>query len=182
MDSASATGRKTVVYCGVCTLPPEFCEYGVTIPRCKKWLEKNHPDLFAKYHGGSAPTTESATADDQQKKLAKKEKLISKEEAKLQRAHDKKMATAVLLKRVERNKRKYVVQITGLDAFDVDLKKAAKMFATRFACGASVAKNLHGQDEITVQGDVLMELKQMIVEKLPNVPAANIKIDEGKKK
>lgn len=37
---------------------------------------------------------------------------------------------------------------------DIDLKKAAKLFANRFATGASVTKNNQGEDEIHIQGDV----------------------------
>jgi density-regulated protein len=34
---------------------------------------------------------------------------------------------------------------------DVDLKKAAKLFAQKFATGSSVTKNAQGLDEIVVQ-------------------------------
>jgi translation initiation factor 1 (eIF-1/SUI1) len=34
---------------------------------------------------------------------------------------------------------------------EVDLKKAAKLFAQKFATGASVTKNAQGFDEIVVQ-------------------------------
>jgi density-regulated protein DRP1 len=44
------------------------------------------------------------------------------------------------------------------------LKKAAKLFAQRFATGGSVTKNAAGIDEIVVQGDVSHEIYDMIVE------------------
>lgn len=43
------------------------------------------------------------------------------------------------------------------------------MFANRFACGSSVAKNNQGQDEIVVQGDFSDELLKMILKNWPNV-------------
>jgi density-regulated protein len=46
----------------------------------------------------------------------------------------------------------------------VDLKKAAKLFAQRFATGGSVTKNAAGIDEIVVQGDVSQEIYDMIAE------------------
>jgi density-regulated protein len=49
-------------------------------------------------------------------------------------------------------------------ALDVDLKKAAKLFAQKFATGASVTKNAAGADEIVVQGDVSQEVFDMIAE------------------
>lgn len=64
----------------------------------------------------------------------------------------------VTIERVERNKRKYVTTIQGLELFGVDLKKAAKMMASKFATGASVTKNPQGMDDITVQGDVSDEV------------------------
>jgi density-regulated protein DRP1 len=35
-----------VVYCGVCGLPPEFCEYGPDFEKCKPWLAQNCPNLY----------------------------------------------------------------------------------------------------------------------------------------
>ncbi|EIE84043.1 hypothetical protein RO3G_08748 [Rhizopus delemar RA 99-880] len=91
----------------------------------------------------------------------------AKLEAKLEREIKKKMASRVIIKHI----------------FGVDLKKAAKMFANRFACGSSVAKNNQGQDEIVVQGDFSDELYQLILSNWPNVPEENIdKIEEKKKK
>jgi translation initiation factor 1 (eIF-1/SUI1) len=86
-----------------------------------------------------------------------------------------------VIKRIERNKRKFVTSIRGLEAFGmvacvctspstvtleigVDLKKAAKLFAQRFATGGSVTKNAAGIDEIVVQGDVSQEIYDMIAE------------------
>ena len=43
------------------------------------------------------------------------------------------------------------------------------MFANRFACGSSVAKNNQGQDEIVVQGDFSDELHNLILSNWPNV-------------
>ena len=44
---------------------------------------------------------------------------------------------------------------------DVDLKKAAKLFANKFATGASVSKNPQGEDEIFIQGDVADEVSPL---------------------
>ena len=43
------------------------------------------------------------------------------------------------------------------------LKKAAKLFATKFACGSSVTKNLQGLDGIVVQGAVSGNIIEVIV-------------------
>jgi density-regulated protein DRP1 len=68
---------------------------------------------------------------------------------------------------------------------DIDLKKAAKQFAQKFATGASVTKNAQGLDEIVVQGDVSDEVLEMIeggVGVLKGVPEKNISVIEEKKK
>lgn len=73
----------------------------------------------------------------------------------------------------------------GLEAFSIDLKKAAKQFASKFATGASVSKNPQGLDEIVVQGDVAYEIVEMLEEEvglLKGVPADNIEVIEEKKK
>lgn len=76
--------------------------------------------------------------------------------------------------------------ITDWIAAGVDLKKASKLFATKFACGSSVTKNLQGLDEIVVQGDVSGDIVEMIEDQvglLKGVPAENIvEVEEKKKK
>lgn len=89
------------------------------------------------------------------------------------------------IKRIERNKRKHVTAIHGLEAFGVDLKKAAKLFAGKFATGSSVTKNPQGQDEIVVQGDVSDEVLDMIEAGagiLKDIPIDNVDVVEEKTK
>jgi len=62
-------------------------------------------------------------------------------------------------------KKKYVTVVTGLASFDIELKDAAKFFASKFACGSSVT----GADEIVIQGDVKDDLFDLISEKWPEV-------------
>ena len=68
----------------------------------------------------------------------------------------------------------------------MDLKRAAKLFATKFACGSSVTKNPQGLDEIVVQGDVSVDISDMIENQvgiLKGIPAGNIvRVEEKKKK
>ncbi len=67
---------------------------------------------------------------DAQKKAAKAEAAEARE--KTARA-----ASKVYIKRVERNKRKYVTEVSGLEAFGLDLKKIAKEFGKKFATGSA---------------------------------------------
>lgn len=68
---------------------------------------------------------------------------------------------------------------------DIELKKAAKFLAQKFATGASVTKNAQGQDEIVVQGDVSDEILELIENNtgvFKGVPAGNVELVEDKKK
>ena len=38
----------------VCTFPPEYCEFGSSLTRCKEWLNESHPDLYPKYYSDGA--------------------------------------------------------------------------------------------------------------------------------
>ncbi|KAG2088469.1 translation initiation factor SUI1 [Suillus cothurnatus] len=176
-----------VLYCQICTFPPEYCEFGSSLTRCKEWLQGAHSQLFEKYYSDEALQSKIGTLSlEAQAKLekdtAKKE---AKAEAKADAALKKKMASQVSIKRIERNKRKHVTAIHGLEAFDIELKKAAKFLAQKFATGASVTKNAQGQDEIVVQGDVSDDVLELIeggAGPLKGVPADNVVIIEEKKK
>uniref|UniRef100_A0A8C8J8D7 Density-regulated protein n=1 Tax=Oncorhynchus tshawytscha TaxID=74940 RepID=A0A8C8J8D7_ONCTS len=48
-----------VQYCGVCSLPTEYCEYMPEPAKCRQWLEKNFPDLFARMSVGEFHQTVS---------------------------------------------------------------------------------------------------------------------------
>lgn len=68
---------------------------------------------------------------------------------------------------------------------DIELKKAAKFLAQKFATGASVTKNAQGQDEIVVQGDVSDEVLELIENNtgiFKGIPAGNVELVEDKKK
>ncbi|KAJ1309267.1 hypothetical protein OPQ81_004930 [Rhizoctonia solani] len=185
-----------VLYCSICSFPPEYCEFGSSVTKCKAWLQETHADLFEKYYSEDALQQKAeALSLEAQAKLDKKAadleaKADVKAEADLKKKKAAKVgrnspetavATArnqsVTIKRIERNKRKHVTSIHGLEAFDVDLKKAAKLFAQKFATGSSVTKNPQGQDEIVVQGDVTDDIVEMIenqVGVLKGVPEDNV--------
>ncbi|KAF5208427.1 Translation initiation factor sui1 family protein [Thalictrum thalictroides] len=35
-----------VLYCQVCSLPAEYCEFGPDFEKCKPWLIQNAPDIY----------------------------------------------------------------------------------------------------------------------------------------
>ena len=113
---------------------------------------------------------------DAAKKAAKAVALESREA-------EKRAASKVTIKRIERNKRKYVTAVSGLEAFGLDLKKVAKEFGKKFATGSSVTKVPGGGEEITVQGDVSGEIEEYVLETWKDlIPEDNVEIVEDKKK
>ena len=45
-----------VRYCGECTMPTEYCEYGGNYAKCKEWLKANHPEAYEEELEGIAHT------------------------------------------------------------------------------------------------------------------------------
>jgi density-regulated protein len=116
------------------------------------------------------------------KDAAKKEAKAAAAEAK---EAEKRENSQVIIKRVERNKRKFVTEVSGLEAFGLDLKKVSKDFGKKFATGSSVTKNAAGGEEITVQGDLSDEIFDLLVEGKEYkdvIPEDNVECIEDKKK
>ncbi|KAK4507986.1 hypothetical protein PRZ48_001721 [Zasmidium cellare] len=175
---------RKVVYCGVCTLPPEYCEYGGTVKKCQDWLEDHNPTLYAQLYSADAAAQNLSTLSVDAQKRAEKDaqKKAAKASAQEARESEKRATSKIIIKRVERNKRKYVTEISGLEAFGLELKKVAKEFGKKFATGSSVTKTAAGGEEITVQGDVSDDVFDWLTEKYEEIPEENIELVEDKKK
>lgn len=114
------------------------------------------------------------------KDAAKKEAKAAASEA---RDSERKAASKIQIKRVERNKRKYVTVVIGLEVFELENKKIAKDLGKKFATGSSVTRSPAGIEEITVQGDVSDDLREWLLETHgKKIPASNIELIEDKKK
>lgn len=114
-----------------------------------------------------------------EKDAEKKAAQASRAEAK---AAELKASSIVQIKRIERNKRKYVTAVHGLELHGLDLKKVAKDFGKKFATGSSVTKVPGGGEEITVQGDLSDDIYDFILETYKAVPEDNLECIEEKKK
>lgn len=121
---------------------------------------------------------------DAQKRAAKDAaKKASKAEAAEAKNAASMSASKVTIKRIERNKRKYVTSVSGLEPFGLELKKVSKEFGKKFATGSSVTKTASGGEEIIVQGDVSEEIEEFLQDKWPGVvPEDNVELVEDKKK
>ncbi|ORX35475.1 translation initiation factor SUI1 [Kockovaella imperatae] len=175
-------------YCGVCSLPTEYCEFGVSVSKCKAWLEEKDKAEFDRLWGEGSLSARMGTlsVEKQEKIEADALKAEKKAEKKAEAEAKKKEAAKIIIKRSERTKRKHATHIQGLELFGVDLKKAAKMMASKFATGASVSKTATGDDEIVVQGDVGDDVVDMLrnqVKELKGAPADQVvRVDEKRKR
>lgn len=57
-----------VLYCGNCSLPPEYCDFSSDTDRCREWLEKYLPDEFNRLMTSSG----SGGGDDSDEKKRQK--------------------------------------------------------------------------------------------------------------
>ncbi|ODV67256.1 translation machinery-associated protein 22 [Hyphopichia burtonii NRRL Y-1933] len=177
---------RPITYCGVCSYPPEYCEFGLSFKKCKEWLEDNHQELFQKLYSDDALANATSTLSlEKEEQISKDlEKKQAREEKKQERELQKKLSSKVTIKRIERNRRKHIISISGLEVFNIDMKKLLKTFASKFATGASVIKNAEKKEEILVQGDVSDDAKEYIEKLLEEKGLNEVKveqIDEKKK-
>jgi hypothetical protein len=111
------TRVKDVLYCEICKCPHEvmsldliqkYCEFGVSVTECKQNLLKTNPDLFKIIWPEESLDISQLSVQEKSETKPKKVKAIPK----------------VIVKRVERNKRKYVTAISGLEfyVFKIDFK------------------------------------------------------------
>lgn len=175
---------ESVVYCGVCSFPPEYCEFSGKLRRCKIWLCENNEELFNKLYSDTSThdlvnkLQNSSIGEAREEKLEKDlKKLEARQDAKEQRELAKKLSSKVTIKREARTKKKSMVVISGLEIFEIDMKKLAKTFASKFATGCSVSKNVEKKEEIILQGDLINEVDMYINSLLQEKGLTNVKVE-----
>ncbi|PGH11805.1 translation machinery-associated protein 22 [Polytolypa hystricis UAMH7299] len=182
--TASEPQARHILYCGVCSLPPEYCEFGGRVKKCEEWLHKYHPEMHQKLYSDETLAANLSTLSVSARERAAKD--AAKKEAKAAlaetRESERKASSKVIIRRVERNKRKHVTVICGLEAHGLENKKVAKELGKKFATGSSVTKNASGIEEITVQGDVCEDVVDWLAEVYKTIPEDNVEIVEDKKK
>ncbi|KAK7303960.1 hypothetical protein RJT34_14907 [Clitoria ternatea] len=180
-----------VLYCGVCSLPPEYCEFGSDFGKCKPWLIKNVPDLYPHLLQEATEKEADKVADKLQStgissgagdgaasSAPKQEEVKRLPGGKIK----KKEKQEVVIEKVVRNKRKCITTVKGLELFGVKLSDASKKLGKKFATGASVVKGPTEKEQIDVQGDIAYDIVEFITETWPDVPETAIFfIEDGRK-
>ncbi|GMH22957.1 hypothetical protein Nepgr_024800 [Nepenthes gracilis] len=175
-----------VLYCGVCGLPAEYCEFGSEFEKCKPWLIQNAPNLYpdllkesnAKEADNVSDQLQSTSISSGGSSTSKPEEVKRLPGGKTK----KKEKQEVVIEKVVRNKRKCITTVKGLDLFGIKLGDAAKKLGKKFATGASVVKGPTEKEQVDVQGDIAYDIVEFITEAWPDVPETAIFfIEDGRK-
>ncbi|XP_015889130.1 translation machinery-associated protein 22 isoform X1 [Ziziphus jujuba] len=187
-----------VLYCAICSLPAEYCEFGPDFEKCKPWLIQNAPDLYPDLVKDCSFICTEANAKEADKvseqlqstsissgggdgaasSAPKQEEVKRLPGGKIK----KKEKQEVVIEKVTRNKRKCITTVKGLDLFGVKLSDASKKLGKKFATGASVVKGPTEKEQIDVQGDIAYDIVEFITDTWPDVPETAIFfIEDGRK-
>nr|BAE01471.1 unnamed protein product [Macaca fascicularis] len=114
-----------VLYCGVCSLPTEYCEYMPDVAKCRQWLEKNFPNEFAKLTVENSPKQEAGISEGQGTAGEEEEKKKQKRGGRGQIKQKKKtVPQKVTIAKIPRAKKKYVTRVVWpLQLLKLILKK-----------------------------------------------------------
>lgn len=105
----------------------------------------------------------------------------------------KRAKAKIVIHITERNRRKAITYIKGLEAFGtyskrylfnefrlfligLELKKVAKRLAGKYACGCSVVKMPAGHEEVTLQGDFIDDLTGFLPKEYPEIKPKQIEV------
>ncbi|KAI0522657.1 hypothetical protein KFK09_005042 [Dendrobium nobile] len=180
-----------VLYCQMCGLPAEYCEFGPDFEKCKPWLIQNAPDLYpdllkeANIRQAEKASEQlkavgilSMSSDRGSNAASKPEEVKRLPGGKIK----KKEKQEVVIEKIVRNKRKSITVVKGLDLFGVKLSDASKKLGKKFATGASIVKGPTEKEQIDVQGDISYDIVEFITETWREVPESAIFfIEDGRK-
>jgi len=186
---------KSVPYCEVCSLPFEFCEWNTlgSSTKCQESFQANWQTHFPDVEGEEALTALITQlgldgGDDASKRAQKGAKkgaaAADGGDAQPQSKKDKKKQepAEIIIELNNRNKKKHITTVRGLEKFEVDTTAAAKLFGKRFACGSALKKGQNGQpDQIEIQGSYRDELPAVLVDKLKMSMDDIVVMIDGKK-
>ncbi|WFD30316.1 Translation machinery-associated protein 22 [Malassezia sp. CBS 17886] len=177
---------RTVAYCDICTFPYEYCEYGSSLTKCKTHLEEKDPALYAHLYSEAALTDKLRELTTEQvvaleRDSAKRER---KAEAKAEKERAQLATSKIVLSRGARTKRKVITSVHGLHLFSPPLpplRAIAKGLSTRFATGAAVTQSVQhpGIEEIHIQGDLVDDIKTMLVQRAKPFDTMQSEADGG---
>ncbi|XP_038699757.1 translation machinery-associated protein 22 isoform X2 [Tripterygium wilfordii] len=188
-----------MLYCAVCSLPAEYCEFGPDFEKCKPWLIKNAPEIYPNLLQANEKEAEKFSerlqsvgisagaadeADPSSQSVSGETSSSKPEEVKRLPGGKikKKEKQEVVIEKVVRNRRKCITVVKGLELFGIKLNDASKKLGKKFATGASVVKGPTEKEQIDVQGDIAYDVVEFITDTWPDVPETAIYFIEDRKK
>ncbi|CAM8987552.1 unnamed protein product [Rhodiola kirilowii] len=183
-----------IVYCEVCSLPAEYCEFGPDFEKCKPWLIQNAPELYPDLVKGAEGKEGDQLANQLESTKISLDGKVDTPSGSVSNAKQeyvkrlpggkikKKDKQQVIIEKSIRNRRKCITSVKGLELFGVKLSDASKKLGKKFATGASVVKGPTEKEHIDVQGDIAYDVVEFITNTWPDVPEGDIFfIEDGKK-
>eukprot|EP01096_Ripella_sp_DP13-Kostka_P016673 TRINITY_DN8208_c0_g1_i1.p1 TRINITY_DN8208_c0_g1~~TRINITY_DN8208_c0_g1_i1.p1 ORF type:complete len:250 (-),score=128.37 TRINITY_DN8208_c0_g1_i1:62-811(-) len=161
---------KVVVYCPSCGMPPEYCEYGgAAYETCRPWIAEHFPHLLVDLPPPKPSASSSSAEGSGEAGSAEGASSSSSDAAPAKKPAGKAEPAGkqIIITRNQRNRRKCVTEVVGMELYGIKAKEVTKLFANKFA--ASAAKKKGKTDQIDVQGDVGSEIAGLL-EELYNVP------------
>jgi len=149
-----------IVYCPICTLPPEYCEFGPSFSKCKKWIAENCPEVYP-------------DLAEQFEKIRLGEEVVEETKAPQKKKVKLELPQEIKLAPLKRGGKKIVIRIEGLGSFGVNLKDCAKDLRKKLSCGCSVV-----DDTIEVQGNLIEEIKEILCQN-ESITEDHIKVAEA---
>ncbi|KAK8505272.1 hypothetical protein V6N12_067241 [Hibiscus sabdariffa] len=140
-----------VLYCTICSLPAEYCEFGPDFEKCKPWLINNAPELYphllkeanekeAEKVSEQLQSIGVSSSADGAASSARPGNTSSSKQEDVKRLPGgkikKKEKQEVVIEKVVRNRRKCITIVKGLDLFGIKLSDASKKLGKKFATGA----------------------------------------------
>jgi density-regulated protein DRP1 len=90
--------------------------------------------------------------------------------------------TKVIIGLVQRQKKKYVTVIAGLETVpDLKLKDAAKIFGKKYASGVTINEAQNGSKEVVIQGDVHLVIPQLLISDFKIAPTSLFFLEEDQR-
>ena len=142
------------LYCKVCTFPVDFGDYSKKATKCKTWLQENHPAKYEELYANKG----TEDVDEKTKKVEESlKKMELRQEKKDKKELEDQQNSKIIIKTIERTKRKRSIEIQGLEVFPLNLKKLSKKFSNKFATGCSIVDN-----KLVLQGDLADDIEIFI--------------------
>ncbi|KAK8602462.1 hypothetical protein V6N12_052268 [Hibiscus sabdariffa] len=175
-----------VLYCTICSLPAEYCEFGPDFEKCKPWLINNAPELYphllkeanekeAEKVSEQLQSIGVSSSADGAASSARSGTASSSKQEDVKRLPGGKIKKKVWLLCFSSSLASCHCQLShwcsGMSwlTLGIKLSDASKKLGKKFATGASVVKGPTEKEQIDVQGDISYDIVEYITETWPAV-------------